>query len=179
MPGDRTDRVLGLLLVTAVVALAMVLAGAGPQGGTASATTDRDMQQALAYQAQAAFLHKLYAPVEALAKEGKPAQALLKLDQIGRSHPDEAYGYILQGELLQSVGSLAEAAHSYVRGLRLDGDYVDNRSPLNRRTKIRQLVNRGLALFGAEAKAQPDSPAPAAALKDLHYLQSRLAGGCE
>ena len=179
MLGDRTDRVFGLLLVTAVIALGIVLAGAGPDGGTASARTDKEMQQALVYQAQAAFLHKLYGSVEALAKEGRPAQALLKLDQIGRNYPDEAYGYILQGELLQSLGSLAEAAHSYVKGLRIDGDYVDNHSPLNQRTKIRQLVTRGLVLFGAEAKSQPDNPTPTAALKDLHYLQSRLAGGCE
>jgi hypothetical protein len=77
------------------------------------------------------------------------------------------------------MGVLAEAVASYVAALRLNGDYVDARSPLSRQTEIRQLVDDGLRILGGQARSHPENVSLAAAVKNVHYLQSRLAGGCE
>jgi hypothetical protein len=181
MPGDFVDRLHWFVLTAAVAALVGLLAFAAPRQGEATPTagSDKALERQIAYQARTALLQQLYGPVEALVQAGRPQQALLELEALGRSYPGEAHGQILKGEILRGMGALEQAAASYVAGVRLNGDYVDRQSPLTRRAEIRQLVDAGLATVGPRAAANPENASLAAALKDLRYLQSRLAGGCE
>jgi cytochrome c-type biogenesis protein CcmH/NrfG len=117
--------------------------------------------------------------VEGLREAEKLQQALLKLEEIARDYPGEAHGLVLRGAILHEMGALEEAVASYVAAVRRNGEYVDARSPLSRRTEIRQLVDQGLATLRARARANPDNPSVEAALTNVYYLQSRLAGGCE
>ncbi|KAF0220884.1 MAG: hypothetical protein FD174_881 [Geobacteraceae bacterium] len=179
MVKDRFDRLLVLLLFTAIIALAVLLAVDAPRGGPHGSGLDKAMEREMAYQARVSLLQKLYGPVESLRQTGNLQAALLKLDELARKYPGEAHGYILQGEILRETGALAEAVASYVEGVRLNGEYVDGKSPLSRRKEIRQLVDEGLKDIGVRAKSHPENRSLAATLKKTYYLQSRLAGGCE
>ena len=117
--------------------------------------------------------------MQELRDEGRAQQALLKLEEIARRYPGEAHGLVLRAALLREMGVLDRAIASYVEAVRANGDYVDANSPLSRRTEIRQLVDQGLDFFRPRAREHADNAAFAAALKNLYYLQSRLAGGCE
>ena len=181
MKRDGFDRVLWLGLAGCLAALGLlfILGSTGGSHGRSRATVDKAMEREIAYQARAAFLQKLYGPVDVLRQSGERQRALLKLEELGRRYPGEAHGHIVKGAILVELGALEEAISSYVRGVRLNGDYIDERSPLSRRTEIRQVVDRALEDVGEKARAHPDNPSLAAVLKDAYYLQSRLAGGCE
>lgn len=178
---DRLDRLLWLGLAGSLAALAALFVVGAPGGSAArqQAAVDKALERELAYQARTAFLQKLYGPVETLRDGGDPQRALLKLEELARQYPGEAHGYVLKGEILAELGALEEAVVNYVQGVRINGDYIDERSPLSRRTEIRQLVAQGLEVVGSRAKAHPDNPSVSAVLKAVYYLQSRLAGGCE
>ncbi len=181
MPRDFVDRLHWFVLLASVAGLAGLFALTGVRSGeaTPSAGLGKTLERQIAYQARSALLQQLYGPVEALRAQGKPEQALLELDALARAYPGEAHGHILKGEILHGMGALEEATASYVAGIRLNGDYVDRKSPLTRRPAIQQLVEEGLASLGPKAADHPDNASFAAALKNLRYLQSRLAGGCE
>ncbi len=180
MVNDRLDKFLWVLLLVSVAGLCGVFWMTPSGAGSSRAhSVDKAMEREMAYQARVAFLQRLYTPVTDLREAGKPQEALLKLDELIRRYPGEAHGLILQGELLNHLGSLDRAIESFVRGVRLNGDYVDEKSPLSRRAEIRQLVDRGLRDIRPQARANPDNQSLAAALNAVYYLQGRLAGGCE
>lgn len=180
MPGDRFDMLHWTGLAVVAAALVALLLTAGPGGGAgASAAVDKALQLEIAYQARSAFLEKLYAPVEALWRDGDAQRALLKLEELARLYPGEAHGYVLAGGILAELEAHEESIAKYVRAVRLNGDYVDERSPFSRRDEIGRAVESGLERLVPRARANPDNPTLTAALKDVYYLQSRLAGGCE
>jgi len=171
---------LWILLVASMAALvALLLTTSGDEQQARLAGLDKAVEKQLAQQARAAFVQKVYAPVEELLAAGQPQAALLKLDELGRSYPGEPHGFILRGEILRRQGVLDQAINNYVQALKLDGDYLENNGPLSRRTEIRQLVAQGMRELVPRAQAHPDNRTLAVAVRDLHYLQSRLAGGCE
>lgn len=168
----------GLAVVAAALGALLLTADAGGVAGS-SAAVDKALQREIAYQARSTFLQKLYAPVEVLWHDGDAQRALLKLEELARRYPGEAHGDILAGAILAELGAQEESVAKYVRAVRLNGDYVDERSPFSRRDEIGRAVEAGLERLVPRARAHPENPTLAAALKDVYYLQSRLAGGCE
>jgi hypothetical protein len=77
------------------------------------------------------------------------------------------------------MGALDEALSSYVEGVKLNGDYVDAKSPLSRRAEIQRLVDEGLKDIGRRTAADPGNRSLAVSREKVNYLKSRLAGGCE
>lgn len=181
MRWDWHDRlhVLGLIGVVAALAWFLIAGVPGASGARQASGIERAMERELAYQARAAFLQQIYGPVQDLRLQGKAQQALLMLEQLNRTYAGEAHGFVLKGLILHEQGVLEEAVASFVQGLRLNGDYVDQRSPLNERPRIQKAVEEGLTVLSERARANPDNPSVAAALRNVYYLQSRLAGGCE
>lgn len=174
------DKLLWFMLCVVLVALALLLWQGGHRGGTSGkGVSDRAMERELTYQARIALVQKLYGPVEELRRKGELQAALLKLDELARLYPGEAHGYILQAEILQQMGVNEAALANYVAGIRLDGDYVDKKSPLSRREEISRFVTEADRTVGSKAAANPSNRTLAVARKDLNYLKSRLAGGCE
>jgi len=110
-----------------------------------------------------------------LRADGQLQAALLKLEEVGRSYPGEAHGSMLQGEILLQMGAFDEGVANMVRAVKLNGDYVDAKSPLSRRGQIEKTVKEGLA--GMKGRNQGEVGKEVQ--KNLFYLQSRLAGGCE
>ncbi|RII26173.1 MAG: hypothetical protein CXR31_10730 [Geobacter sp.] len=177
---DTFDKLCWACLALVLIALVVLLVmKAGTGEGKAATGLDKAVEREMAYHARVEFIAKLYGPVDALRKEGKNQEALLKLDELVRKYPGEAHGYILQGEILRDMGALDEAVASYVAGIKLNGDYLDDKSPLSRRADIQRLVDEGLKNIGARAAANPGNRTIAASLQKVNYLRSRLAGGCE
>ena len=177
---DRFDRICWTLLSLALVSLlAVIMTGSSNPDGKPGGGLGKALERQMAYRARVELINKLYGPVEALHKAGKKQEALLKLDELIRAYPGEAHGHILQGQILHEMGGLDEAISSFVEGVKLNGDYVDNKSPLSRRTEIQSLVDEGAKSIGARAAANPDNRSIAAAMRKINYLKSRLAGGCE
>lgn len=139
----------------------------------------KSLERELAYRAKVQLIAEIYAPVELLHKEGKNQNALLKLDELIIKYPSEAHGHILQGGILLEMGAFDEALSSYVAGIKLNGDYLDPKSPLSRRTEIQKLVDDGLKSVGQRLAANPGNTSIASSRQKLNYLKSRLAGGCE
>ena len=181
MKTDSFDKLLWLLLGVMLVTLLILLSqGAHRDGGMpAGGVANRAMERELTYQARVALVQKLYGPVEEFRRKGELQTALLKLDELARQYPGEAHGYIIQGEILQQMGLLDSAMTSYVAGVKLDGVYLDKKSPLSRRDLIDQLITEADRGIGARARANPSNRTLATALGNINYLKSRLAGGCE
>lgn len=178
---DRYDWIHVSLLAVVLAVLAIMLGGKGvitnKQSGKAS--PDKALERAIAYQARVEFLRKTYAPVESLRSAGRYQEALFKLDELAEQYPNEAHGRILKGEILYGMGALGESVASFVEGVRLNGDYVDRKSPLSRRGEIGRVAEDGLKIIGAKARANPDNRSIVESQKNVNYLRSRLAGGCE
>lgn len=177
---DRFDRICWALLAAAITTLmAILLAGGGKTDGKPASGLGKALERDMAYRARVELIDKLYGPVESLQKGGRRQEALLRLDQLIRNYPGEAHGHILQGQILFEMGALDESISSFYEGVKLNGDYVDSKSPLSRRSEIQRLVDEGSRSISARAGANPDNRSIAASMRKINYLKSRLAGGCE
>lgn len=174
------DKLLWLaLLVLAAALLVIMVRAAGSTEPAESKVLDKAMERAMTYQSRVALIRELYGPVEALLQTGKDQSALLKLAEIEKTYPGEAHGQILKGSIQVRLGAIDEAVASYATGVKLRGDYVDKENPLSRRVEIGRIVETGLQTVSARLAANPDNRTAKATMKQLYYLQSRLAGGCE
>ncbi len=177
---DLFDKLCWSLLTASIVSLAvLLLINSGANGDKRDAALDKSFEREMAYRARVELIRKIYEPVELLHKQGNNQSALLKLDELIRKYPGEGHGYILQGQILWEMGAMNEAAASLVEGVKLNGDYVDDKSPLSRRDLIQRLVTEGLKDAGVRVAANPGNKTLEASLQKFNYLKSRLAGGCE
>lgn len=180
MFNDTFDRIHWFLLTLVILALILLLGmDSDKGGGKTAAGLDKAMEREMAYRARVEFIGKLYGPVDELRKAGNSQTALLKLGELVRKYPGEAHGYILQGEILHDMGALDEAVASFVEGVKLNGDYLDDKCALSRRKEIERLVNEGLRSTTARATANPGNRSLSSSIQKVNYLKSRLAGGCE
>ena len=177
---DIFDRISWSLLALIVCVLLVVLGmNSGMEAGKSGAGLSKSLEREMAYRARVELIDKLYAPVEELRKGGNKQSALMKLDELNRKYPGEAHGHILQGEILKEMGALDEAVASYVEGVKLNGDYLEDKGPLSRRLEIQKLVEDGQKSIGSRAAANPGNRSLEASLHKVNYLKSRHAGGCE
>ncbi len=180
MVKEPFDKFCWLVLLVACTALAVLLLGGAGEGTSGKAPgLGKAAEREMAYRARVELISRLYGPVETLVAAGNRQEALLKLDGLIRQYPGEAHGHILQGGILREMGAADEAVASFVQGIRLNGEYLDDRSPLSRRSEIRTFVDDSMKRVGARAAANPGNRTAAETLQKLGYLRSRLAGGCE
>jgi len=177
MKSDRFDKILFFFLAITVIALAVYSVRSLPAKTTAIET--RSMERELAAQARVGLLEKLYAPVTGAMQAGQNQEALLKLEEVNTRYPGEAHGFILKGEILYRMGVLDGAAAGFVRGIKLNGDYIDKNSPFSKRDIITVLVDKSLPPAQSAYRSSRSNPALKENLSNLNYLKSRLAGGCE
>lgn len=180
MQRDRFDHVLIASLVLVVLFLGVLLAGAGPgEDNRNTAALNRQLEREILYQARVAFIERNFSPVIALRNSGALQEALLKLEELGRTLPGEAHNDLLSGDILLRMNQFDLALTKLASAVRRNADYVDSASPLSQRTLIESAVSEGLPLIRDRLRSQPDNRSMAQVLKDGYYLQSRLAGGCE
>lgn len=177
---DTFDKLCWLCLLVMMIASVSLLYKSSSSGNEKrTGGSAKALERELAYRARVELISQLYAPIEKLRKEGNNQTALMRLDELIRKYPAEGHGHIIQGEILLGMGAFDEAVSSYMEGVKLNGDYVDAKSPLSRRTEIGRMVDDGLKKVARLAAANPDNRSLAASRQKLNYLKSRLAGGCE
>jgi hypothetical protein len=177
MKFDRFDKLLFSLLALAILCLAILVARSLPDKTTRIDT--KSMERELSAQARSGLLDKIFAPVTLAMQAGQMQEALLKLEEINVRYPGEAHGFILKGEIFDRLGVPDKAAAAFVRGVKLNGDYIDKKSQVTRHDIIENLVNTLLPKAVANYRSSPGNPALKENLANLNYLKSRLAGGCE
>jgi len=176
---DLFDRLHLLALIGVVIAMALLLGGfTGSDDKIHTQRRDPALDRAMQEKARAAFLLETYAPVAELIAGGRSAEALLRLQEFEKAYPGEPHTQILRGSILVAQGVLGEGVSQYAAAVRVNGDYVDANSSLNRRSEIDQLVESALPKV-RDSLRRNESPTGEKTLKELYYLQSRLAGGCE
>jgi Tfp pilus assembly protein PilF len=122
---------------------------------------------------------KLYQQVTAFREQGRYADAMAKLEDITERYPDKSLSYVYLGQVLLKQGKLGAAIHNYRRAVEMDPDYVDKRTPRFMGDAIKTVVEEGREKFAREKALRPEDKDVQRALKDVYYLQRRLAGGCE
>jgi predicted Zn-dependent protease len=174
---DGFDKLHISFLVLLLVAVGTVLTTGSRQAD--APVQNRALERALSIQARLLFIQNTYGQVESLLQEGRHQEALLKLEELASRYQGEAHGLLLKAVAQAALGAQGPAISSYAAAVRLQGEYVDHKSPLSRRAEIIQTTENGLAIFTQKLKAQPGDVALKQTLRDLYYLKSRLAGGCE
>jgi tetratricopeptide (TPR) repeat protein len=174
---DRFDKILLSFLAITVIALTVYSVRSFPAKTTAIEC--RSMEHELAAQARVGLLEKLYAPVTVAMQNGQYQEALLKLEEVNVRYPGEAHGFILKGEILYRMGVTDGAVAGFVRGIKLNGDYIDKNSPFSKRELIAVLVEKSLPPALSAYKNAHSNRVLKENLSNLNYLKSRLAGGCE
>lgn len=177
---DRFDQIILALLVVVFGAAALLLTGATSNGSQHdTAALNRQLEREIAYQARVSYLERHYQPVVELRNQGALQEALLKLEELGRSLPGEAHNDLMSGDILLRMGEFERSLTKLAAAVRRNPDYVDQVSPLNQRELIESAVTQGLPLMRDRLRAQPDSLSLERVVNDAYYMQSRLAGGCE
>jgi hypothetical protein len=177
MKFDRFDKLLAALLILTMFGLVILVVQALPDKTTR--VDSRSLERELSAQARTALLERIYAPVSAALQSGQLQEALLKLEEITVRYPGEAHGFILKGEIFNRLELFDKAAASFVKGVKLNGDYIDKTSQVTIRDAIEKLVTVQLPKAAAQYKRSPVNPSQKEYLSNLNYLKSRLAGGCE
>lgn len=177
---DNFDRLCLSLVIASLVSIIVLLsfnttASSRKQGAGLGKAAEREM----ANRARVELVERVYGHVETLKKSGQLQTSLLKLDELIRKYPAEAHGYILQGEILRDMGALDESVASVVQGIKLNGEYLDDKSPLSRRSLVVSLVGEGQKSVAERAAADPKNSSLKLLQGKINYLKSRLAGGCE
>lgn len=173
------DKALWLIILGSLAALLITSNDFKRVGHTVAKERNKAIDREITYRARVDLIKKIYEPAEVLYADGHKQEALLKLDDLLRAYPGEAHGYILQGRIQRDMGAHDEAISSFVEGVKLNGDYVDDKSPLSCRPEIQSLVDQGKKSIVARLAANPDNRSAAVVLQRINYLKSRLAGGCE
>jgi tetratricopeptide (TPR) repeat protein len=122
---------------------------------------------------------KIYQEVASYKEQGLYTEAMAKLEDIRKKYPEKPMSYVYLAQLYLEEGRLADGIHNYRRAVEMEPDYVDERTPLFIGDKIKELVIEGREKFGREKALKPKDKKVMKTLKDIYYLQSRVAGGCE
>jgi tetratricopeptide (TPR) repeat protein len=131
------------------------------------------------YSSQTEMDKQIFAEVTAYRKKGLYAEAIAEVEDIVKSHPEKSLSYVYLAQLHVEQGKLADSIHSYRRAVEMEPDYVDPRTPLFMGDEIKKLVKEGMEKLEREKTLKPKDEGVRQALKDVYYLQRRLAGGCE
>ena len=122
---------------------------------------------------------EIFQEVIADKEQGLYVQAMAKLKEIITKYPENSLSYVYMAQLYLKQGELGDTIHNYRQAVEMEPDYVDERTPRFIGDEIKELVTEGREKFGREKELRPNDKEVRKALKDIYYLQGRLAGGCE
>ena len=131
------------------------------------------------YALQIEMEKKIYQEVASYQKQGLYTEAMAKLEDVIKKYPERPRSHVYMAQLHLKQGKLADTIRDYRRAVEMEPDYVDERTPLFIGNEIKGLVEEAREKLGREKKLRPKDETVKIALKDIYYLQSRLAGGCE
>jgi hypothetical protein len=112
-----------------------------------------------------------FADVVVARREGRREEALLRLRDRATRGPHAGHALFLLGEMAYAEGAYAAAVRHYRKAVETDAYVADRGSAFSSAREISTRLEAILA--GPWADRRP------AEVRDLYYLQRRLAGGCE
>jgi tetratricopeptide (TPR) repeat protein len=175
---DWTDK----LSIAAIVGLALITTGmVGNHEMAKKGHEDPSMviQDSAAYAARIEAEEKIYEEVASFEEQGRHGEAMTVLSGIMEKYPEKSLSYVHLARLNMSLGQLADSVKNYRRAVEMEPDYVDKKAPLFIGQEIKKVVKEGVEKLKREKKLRPKDQQIKIALKDVYYLQRRLAGGCE
>jgi len=122
---------------------------------------------------------RIYQELLGEMEKGDLAQAKESLEGIMTKYPNNAQSYVYLAQIDLKKGKLGEAIQDYRKAVEMDPDLVDERTPFFIGDKLENIVNEGTEKFKREKELKPGDEIVDKVLKDVYYLQRRLAGGCE
>jgi hypothetical protein len=177
MSADQTfiDRLTEILAVLCVAAALFILVCSGKispgEGSLASlkvqSVSDQDMGR----------FQSLLSQARRLADSNRdPAPFLAELKE---SFPGRHEVWAVAGRYFEYRGEEKDAVFAYARAVRLQPDYLDERSGLFLGKRIEALTGKIMGeLFAVRSSRELDS-GEKQLLKTAYFLKRRLAGGCE
>lgn len=112
-----------------------------------------------------------YAAIRAALAEGRDDEALLALRDWARRGPYPGYAWFLLGEAAYHEGAPAAAVGHWRKAVEADATVADRAAAFG--------AGRAIARRLAELREGPWAENPPPEIRDLYFLQRRLAGGCE
>lgn len=126
------------------------------------------------------FDPKIYAEVEELQKKGLYTEALAKLETIVAGYPRYSKSYVYMARLNINLGDIKKALQGYRTAVEMEPGYVDKKNEkLFIGRDIKKLVTESQRKIEQEVESGSGGKEAKKALKNIYYLQRRLAGGCE
>jgi len=175
---DWTDK----LSVAAILGLTVITLGMLGNHEIAKKRDDNPgllLEDGAAYAAQIEADKKIYKEVVSYNEQGLYSEAMTSLKAIIERYPDKPLSYVHLARLDLKQGELADSIQSYRRAVEMEPDYVDERARLFMGQEIKKVVKEGIEKLQREQALRPKDKRIKEALKDVYYLQRRLAGGCE
>jgi len=112
-----------------------------------------------------------FGPILTARDQGRPEEALLLLRERTERGPYPGYAWFLLGEMAFGEGQARAAVRHYRRAVEADPSVGDRQSAF----RARRVVTERLAGLRTGPWAQDPPPE----IRDLYFLQRRLAGGCQ
>ncbi len=112
-----------------------------------------------------------FAPIRRQIESGRVEEALLSLRPMAEKGAYRGYARFWLGEIAFRQGAYAQAVRAYRRAVEQAPDLGDRDGPFGAR--------RALEVRLAFLRKGPWARNPPREVRDLYYLQRRLAGGCE
>ncbi len=131
------------------------------------------------YKRQRQMDEEIFKKPLSLEKKGEFTRAAALFKRIIRTQPNRASGYEYLANLYLKMGDLSKSIHYFRMAVERNPDYVDKKTPIYIGNRLKRLVSEGREKFSREKSLKPNDPVVKQTLKDIYYLQSRLAGGCE
>jgi tetratricopeptide (TPR) repeat protein len=174
---------LNRLSIAAIAALALIATGmvVNQEIGEKRHNTSRAMANTGndSYAQQVERDKIIYQDVTSNMKQGLYDEAMAKLKSVMEKHPEKPLSYVYLAQLNLKEGKLGESIHNYRRAVDMEPDFVDKRTAMFIGDEISERVREGMEKFNREKGLRPNDEEVRRTLKDVYYLQRRLAGGCE
>jgi tetratricopeptide (TPR) repeat protein len=114
-----------------------------------------------------------------LMDSGQMREAARDLKEVCRKDPFDASAHALLGQACSSLQDYPAALKEYRMCLELDADYVDKRSGKFLGNGINCMLGECKPRLESELSKNPGDKQVSGAIRDVHYLERMLAGGCE
>jgi hypothetical protein len=169
---DRVTEFLAILCVIAAMAILLFPPGGPDAGGSLAGLRPQDMQGLEAQQ----FRTSLDEARRLVDGGGEPENALADLTArfAGRHEV-----WAISARHHENTGEESAALMDYARAVRLQPDYLDEKSPLYLGPRIEGVTGRVMARLREKKTAEGLSGDEPARLKAAYFLVRRIAGGCE
>jgi tetratricopeptide (TPR) repeat protein len=119
------------------------------------------------------------AAAKVLMQSGQMREAARELKDLCRKDPFDASAHALLGQACSSLQDYPLAVKEYRMCLELDADYVDKKSGKFIGNGINCMLSECKPQLESELSKNPGDKQASGAIRDVHYLERMLAGGCE